>query len=188
MSCALYLQHFLAWLSQAFSSSRFRNYTWHFLPIWSREAKRKGSVIGRERNAGFGDDQTKVQVQAPVLSHHGISFMFSPSELNALQLWNGNNHWFPGMAQDYRAVKPMQCLFRLQAHRSAYTFRRTYVSSSREVVLTPKKTVQSLTTVHLRGKSQQMSHSLWKGVPDHSPILPSSSVSSFSPPQAWHLL
>lgn len=92
MSCVLYLPHFLAWLSQAFSSSRFRNYTWHFLPVWLREAKSKGSVIGRERNVGFGDDQIKVPVQPPVLSHHGISFMSPPSELNALQLWNGNNH------------------------------------------------------------------------------------------------
>ena len=35
---------------------------------------------------GFGDDQIKVQVQVPELSHHRISFMSPPSELNALQL------------------------------------------------------------------------------------------------------
>ena len=54
----------------------------------------------------------------------------------------------------------MQYPFRLQAHRSAYTFRRTCISSSLEVVLTPKKTVQILTTMHVRGRiSTNTSHS-----------------------------
>lgn len=56
-------------------------------------------------------------------------------------------------------------------------------------LFSPLRKLFSLTTVHLRGRiSTNMSHSLWKGVSDHSPILPSSSVSSFTPPQAWHLL